>query len=125
MRSILYTCGAILAAIIVILLDMLSSIGNYEVRTGIVLGKHYVPESLSTSVGTGIVTTPNGTMPVTTVSTDYREEEYILVVRRFNGEAENVDCTPDIYYTKSANDTLSYKAYYGRILGLHFKSGAK
>lgn len=64
--------------------------------TGEVLDHHYSPESVT--VGTGIVTTQQGSGVVTTTQT--KSEQFLMMVRIEDGSVLTAECTPELYYSK-------------------------
>jgi len=102
----------LLFGLIFILIDGICS--EKQPFSGIVVDKHYKAES--TSVGTGVVNTGNGSGVVTMVETD--PEKFLVMVRTKDGQIFTVECEPTLYYAKNMNDEI----YCHHQIGLFTKS---
>jgi hypothetical protein len=81
---------------------------------GVVIDKRYTPETTSTGVGTGV--TSNG-KPAAVVTTSHQNEKFLLMAKCENGKVFTVECSPEIFYTKSVGDTLFFTTSNGLFTG--------
>jgi len=70
---------------------------------GIVIDKHY--KSDTSSYGTGVVYTSKGMAVVNTYQSS--PEEFLVTVKKPNGEVITVSCEASLYYGKKINQSIS------------------
>jgi hypothetical protein len=96
-----------------ILIDGLAS--KPEPFNGIVLDKHYKPETNST--GTGYGTTSGGQSGVV-VTSEHESEKFLLIVQTENGKVVTVQCESKMYYEKQLGQKIYCNAYKGFFTGV-------
>jgi len=96
--------GAIMSLIIILFIGMMIDglcCSKYEYKA-IVVDKHYKAEE--SSVGTGTAYTSKGMAVVTTYQ--HSDEEYLLIVKDYDGNITTVKCEANLYYDKKVNQEV-------------------
>jgi hypothetical protein len=99
-----------LTATLLVLIVVIISFGFVDIFfskeihfNGIVIDKHYKSES--SSVGTGVVYTSKGMAIVNTYQSS--PEEFLVMVKKPNGEVFTVSCEASLFYSKKINQSIS------------------
>ncbi len=82
---------------------------NKETFYGKVMDKQYKSET--TSVGTGTIVNPNGSVGVVTTNVD--PEEFLIMVKTENGKIVTVKCEPELYYEKQIGEQIEFNVCKG------------
>lgn len=116
--KILYSVIAVLF-LTIILLSVDKGFGKPVQFTGKLIDKHY--SNSTVSVGTGVGIDPYGRSVVVT-TTQIKPEEWILIIRKQDGQIVSVNCSDSIFYSKAINENIDFITYYGLIFGCEYNS---
>jgi len=99
-----------LLTVIIVLVSLILLFGFVDIFfskeipfNGIVIDKHYKSES--SSYGTGVAYTTKGMAVVTTHQSS--PEEFLVMVKKPNGEVITISCEASMYYAKKINQSIS------------------
>ena len=105
-----------MAAILLLSLTIIDAgCASFKPFSGHVIEKHFIPET--TDVSTGV--SGNGDVVVTS---DTKQERYILFVELELGEVIQVDCDRDLYFSKNVEDRIDCAYVIGCITGSKIKA---
>jgi hypothetical protein len=115
MKIISIVIAIFIAGLAFFLVDLIAS--RPKPFSAIVVDKHYKPSITTTGSGYGV--TSSGKVGVI-VTSQHESEEFLLIVKKINGNIVTVKCRPELYYKKQVGNKINCQEYSGRFTGMTY-----